>query len=634
MAPAGSHHASTRLGFIHAGVDRAGPSGTAAAASYSRAVVSLDTPDNALESVGGKGRSLSNMSRAGFRVPGGFLVTTAGYRAFVVAHGLQARIQALARPTVVRGRASFEQSSAAIRAVFAAHALSDAAAAEVAAAYHALPGEPPVAVRSSATAEDLPGFSFAGQHETFLNVSGADAVVAAVRDCWASLWTAQAISYRHQSGIDHSVVAMAVVVQMMIPSEVSGIMFTANPATGQRNQIVINASFGLGEAVVSGQVTPDTYMVDKSAKSVTETVLGPKEQMIVSDGVQGIRIEDVEEGAQAESSLSSPMLGELIDAALKIEGLYGGLPQDIEFGFINGQLHLLQSRPITLLPPNPDHPDIDLTWTPRSPARFLTRRQIVENMPDPLCPLFEELYLTDGLGRESKYQFNHETGQVGGPNYMTVNGYGYQRFDFNGMAAQVAESQDDQSDVAPPTDEEIEAAERAATLQAEQQAASRAAVARQEEEDMARMVADLPEDERAAFESFAAANSEEVDPLMNLPWEKRSLAHRVTMPKSSNPTYVFAHKSDFNEGQLGEWHDVTRPDLIGMKEKWAALDLSTASDETLVEAIREMSLAEGNYWTSNASHSFGVAKSTDDHLQCFLRETLPDHNYISGQFLS
>ena len=161
------------------------------------------------------------MANAGFPVPGGFQVTTSAYRRFVADNRLQERIVALARPAVVEGRASFEQASAAIGQLFADTELSAAIAAAIREAYGALAGgalegEPALAVRSSANAEDLPGLSFAGQQETFLNVTGADAVVAAVKNCWASLWTAQAISYRHQNGIAQDAVAMAVVAQIMV----------------------------------------------------------------------------------------------------------------------------------------------------------------------------------------------------------------------------------------------------------------------------------------------------------------------------------------------------------------------------------------------------------------------------------
>jgi phosphohistidine swiveling domain-containing protein len=645
MAPTASKHAganSRRLGFIHAGVQCGG------AAAATNSCVPLDTPHNALESVGGKGRSLSNMVRAGFRVPGGFLVTTDGYKGFVAEHGLQQRIVGAAvKPAVVAGRASFEACSQEIFAMFAAHDLSAATASDIAAAYAALPGEPAVAVRSSATAEDLPGLSFAGQQETFLNVTGVEAVVAAVHNCWASLWNPQAIAYRHQHGLDQNSVAMAVVVQIMIPSEVAGILFTANPATGDRNQMVINASFGLGEAVVGGTVTPDTFMVEKATRTVSETVLGPKAQKIISDGANGVIEVDVSDAERQVSSLSPTMLDELIEAALKIEGLYGGLHQDIEWAYHEGVLHLLQSRPITLLPADPAHPDIDLTWTPREPAVYLTRRQIVENMPEPLCPLFEELYLTHGLGAESAYMVGKVNGAwvEGGPNYMTLNGYAYQRFDHKMIHALMMELEEKGEEGAAPTEEDIEAAERAA-MEAEQVAMDgldqrqkdRAAdLARQEAQDMALMVADLSLEEQAAFRRFEAAHT--TDPLADppwaeLPWAERSLAHRVTMPNSDNSTYMYATKTEFNTGQLAEWHEITRPDLAAMKEKWAQVNAAAATDEELVAAIREMSMAEGNYWTSNASHTFGVAKSTDDHLQCFLREALPEHNFISGQFLS
>lgn len=242
----------------------------------------LDTRDDDLDLLGGKGRSLARAANAGFAVPGGFQVTTAAYRSFVAANGLQQRIVELAKPELVNGAVSFDAASAAIQELLAAPALADLAAAEIAAAYRSLePANPPVAVRSSANAEDLPEASFAGQQDTYLNVRGEDAVVAAVRDCWASLWTPRAIAYRHQMGIDQGKVAMAVVVQIMVPSEISGILFTANPATGERSEAIVNASFGLGEAVVGGQVTPDTYVVDRATGEASETIIGTKEQRIV-----------------------------------------------------------------------------------------------------------------------------------------------------------------------------------------------------------------------------------------------------------------------------------------------------------------------------------------------------------------
>ena len=572
----------------------------------------LDTENDGLEVVGGKGRSLARMARAGFSVPGGFQVTTAAYRAFVVDNGLGERILELARPEIVERGISFEKASAAIRQLFDEHSPADAVIGAIREAHATLDGDPALAVRSSANAEDLPGLSFAGQQETYLNVRGADAVVEAVRKCWSSLWTPQAISYRHQNGIDQASVAMAVVVQIMVPSEVSGILFTANPATGERGELIVNASFGLGEAVVSGQVTPDTYIVDKASLEAKETVIGPKLQQVVSDGEQGVVLTDVDEGERDRASLSDAMLRELSEAALAIERLYDGLPQDIEWAFSDGQLFLLQSRPITNLPVQP----IEVDWSPPPPAQFMSRRQIVENMPDPICPLFDELYLTEGLESARKGQPSIMIG--GGPLFMSVNGYAFQRFDFP-QVHRMKEAKREDDRLKAVSEAAIEAAERDATLARERH---RQDMAQQEAHDLALFASELPEADRGEFEAWVATQD---DP---------NLAHTVSMPESKNPTYAFATKTDFNERQLGEWHTVTRPRLIGIGAKWKKVDVATASDETLLAGIREMAIEEGYYWSSNSSHSFGVAKSTDDQFQCFLRETLPDHHFISGQFLS
>ena len=224
--------------------------------------------DNALaadlDTVGGKGQSLASMTAAGFPVPAGFTVTTTAYRQFVSDNDLQQTILDLAKPELVGTAVSFDSASQQIQALFAEAELTDELKAQIGSAYTAFgAGEPPVAVRSSANAEDLPDLSFAGQQDTYLNIRGRDAVYASVRDCWASLWTARALSYRHEHAIAQDAVAMAVVVQKMVPSEVSGILFTANPATGERSEMIVNASFGLGEAIVGGEITPDTYIIDR-----------------------------------------------------------------------------------------------------------------------------------------------------------------------------------------------------------------------------------------------------------------------------------------------------------------------------------------------------------------------------------
>ena len=576
----------------------------------------LDTSDNALERVGGKGRALAHLASAGFAVPDGFHVTADAYRQFVDENALQPRILELARPLAKNGAPAFDGAAEAIGGLFAGCALGDASAGEIRAAYDALPGRPAVAVRSSANAEDLPGLSFAGQQETFLNVRGADAVLQAVKDCWASLWTTQAISYRHQNGIDPDAVAMAVVVQIMVPPEVSGILFTANPATGERGELIVNASFGLGEAVVGGQVTPDTYVVDRGTLAAKETLIGPKEQQIVSDGDLGVRLEDVAEDARQRASLSEDMLTRLAETALGIEELFDGVPQDIEWAFSDGRLHVLQSRPITNLPVQP----VELEWVPRPPAKYLSRRQIVENMPDPICPLFEELYLTEGL-ESSRGGKSLMVG--GGPLFVTLNGYAYQRFDWPQFFTKGADEKP--KGIA---DADLDKAEYDAAMKAEERerqallAKHKAQQRKQAEHDVGLFAKTLSEDDRAAFQAWRASQ------------DRDDLAQAVTMPESDNPTFMAFNNTATNDRQLKEWHDVTRPRLVGIRDKWAKVDPTQASDRELLEGIRELAIEEGYYWSSNSSHTFGVAKSTDDQFQCFLREALPDHHFISGQFLS
>jgi pyruvate,water dikinase len=545
------------------------------------------------------------MATAGFAVPGGFLVTTAAYRQFVAENDLQARILELARPQFKDGSMSFQEASENIRHLFTEVELSQELVAVITEAYAELPNDDPaLAVRSSANAEDLPDLSFAGQQETFLNVRGADTVVAAVKDCWSSLWTAQAITYRHQNGIDQGAVAMAVVAQIMIPSEVSGILFTANPATGERSELIVEASFGLGEAVVGGYVTPDSYVVDRETLGAKETTIGPKEQQIVSDGEHGTRTEEVAEDERQKSSLSEDKLKELAKTAIEIEALYDGLPQDIEWALSDGKLWLLQSRPITNLPPQP----IDVVWEPNPPAKILYRRQIVENLPGPVCPLFEELYLTEGLEavREGKSLM-----AGGGPMFVTLHGFAFQRADWPQFA--------DREMKENPTEEEIEAAENAAKEYIKNIVKHDPEM---EEHDLGLFLESLDAEDRKAFDDWAATAG--ID----------DLAHQITLPESDNPTYVAFNKTEVNEGVLKKWREETLPRLLSIIERWKEVELGPASDEKLLRGIRELSIAEGDYWSNDTSHTFGVAKSTDDQLQCFLRETLPDHHFTSGQFLS
>ena len=232
-------------------------------------ILPFDDPGADLEMVGGKGASLSRMVIAGLLVPEGYFVTTEAYRCFVRENALQPHILKALEAVDISRPETLESASHTIRHHFTNAPIPDELANAVVGAYAALPQRSPaVAVRSSATAEDLPEASFAGQQETYLNVSGAEAILEATRKCWASLWTARAIAYRTRQGIPADEIALSVVVQILIPAEAAGILFTANPLNGQRDQVVINASWGLGEAVVGGMVTPDTLTVDKSSGEV------------------------------------------------------------------------------------------------------------------------------------------------------------------------------------------------------------------------------------------------------------------------------------------------------------------------------------------------------------------------------
>ena len=304
-------------------------------------------------------------------------------------------------------------------------------AGDIVAAYGALPeSDPAVAVRSSATAEDLPEASFAGQQETYLNISGADAVLEATRKCWASLWTARAIGYRLRQGIRAEGVALAVVVQLLAPAEAAGILFTANPLNGRRDQVVINAAWGLGEAVVGGEVTPDALTVNKTDGRVFERRTAIKQVMTVR--VDGSTEEQpVPESLQGVPVLDDDSAAELTRLAVKIEDLYG-MPMDIEWAYVDGKFAILQARPITALP-EPEE-EISDEWRMPEPKGRYMRTSIIDLMPDPLSPLFASLGLNAierGIGKMAADLFNMPRDSFSGV-LVTINGYGYYSAGFSG----------------------------------------------------------------------------------------------------------------------------------------------------------------------------------------------------------
>lgn len=309
--------------------------------------------------VGGKAANLGELLRGGFAVPDGFCVTAPVYTAVARAAGLSAD----------------EPGERARSALLAAPVPADVAAA-LEKAYAALGDEVPVAVRSSATAEDLPTASFAGQQETYLNVVGAAALLDAVRRCWASLWTDRAVEYRARNGIDPDGVALAVVVQRMVDADVAGVLFTADPVTGRRTRSVLDASPGLGEAVVSGAVNPDHVVVEGDGR-ISEQRVGDKTTAVRA--VAGGGVEHVRAEASTEVCLSGAAITELVALGRRVEAHFGA-PQDIEWALDgSGRAWLTQSRPITTLHPLPD---------PRGPGlRVYLCASLAQGLTRPLTPM-------------------------------------------------------------------------------------------------------------------------------------------------------------------------------------------------------------------------------------------------------
>jgi rifampicin phosphotransferase len=338
-------------------------------------VVDLSGVDSTMiNAVGGKALNLGIMSAAGLPVPGGFCVTTHAYR--VVVQGrlddLMDKLAGATDPSAVavaaeeaRRRVLALEAPAELRTAINDH-------------YNTLGDDVPVAVRSSATAEDLAYASFAGQHDTYLNVIGSLAMLDAVRRCWASLWTDRAVSYRNANGIDHRSVALAVVVQRMIDATAAGVMFTANPVNGSRNETVIDASPGLGEAVVSGAVNPDHFVVNTIDPTIVARRLGDKRVMITSVPGGGTQRHELAEQS-SKACLDDRQVLQLVDLGQEAQRLYGA-PQDTEWALDSaGRFWLMQARPITTLYP--------LARTHKPGLRVLMCLSLAQGLTRPVTPM-------------------------------------------------------------------------------------------------------------------------------------------------------------------------------------------------------------------------------------------------------
>ncbi len=315
---------------------------------------------NDIPIVGGKGANLGELTQKDVDVPPGFCITAGAYTRFIELANLEDDIKEKIDNLDVEDSSELQKRSAEVRKMINEVEIPEELKEEIVSAYKEFSKEikmeePFVAIRSSATAEDLPEASFAGQQDTYLHISGANAVLEHARKCWASLWTARAIYYRENQGFDHFDVALSVVVQKMINSEKAGVMFTANPVNHNVDELMINASWGLGEAVVGGNVSPDEYIVNKKSKEIIEKHIAEKTVMIVKKEngigtVEGNVGELIGHEKINEQCLIDNEIMELSEYGIKIEEMYGD-SQDIEWAFDEDtkKLYILQSRPITTL---------------------------------------------------------------------------------------------------------------------------------------------------------------------------------------------------------------------------------------------------------------------------------------------
>jgi pyruvate,water dikinase len=305
-------------------------------------------PAEAILLAGGKGASLARMAAAGLPVPRGFVVCTAAFQAFLDPYGGTELVLELMRGLDVHDAGALEAAATRLRDVILGNALPDEMREAIRQAYQELGRQPAVAVRSSAVSEDGEAASFAGQQDTFLNVRGEEAIARQVQACWASFFAPRALFYRAQKGA-LSDTRMAVVVQEMVRADKSGVLFTVDPIRKRRDCMVIEAVFGLGEGVVSGELTPDHYVLDRDTGVVIEEFIAVQSAAVMYDSEhQGTRHVELTEDEGSARVLDDEQLQRVRAMGLRVEAFFGS-PQDIEWSFRDAELLLLQSRPITTL---------------------------------------------------------------------------------------------------------------------------------------------------------------------------------------------------------------------------------------------------------------------------------------------
>ncbi|HEX7096222.1 MAG TPA: PEP/pyruvate-binding domain-containing protein, partial [Acidimicrobiales bacterium] len=324
--------------------------------TFTDAMVPLDELTRAdVEIAGGKGANLGELRHAGFPVPPGFVIPAPAYLRVLEENGLRDRLLELHRQA--QAGADVQEIGSTARSLIEDLRLPDWFREAAAEKYRSLGDDVAVAVRSSATAEDTAEASFAGMNETFTNVRGVDSLLSAVVACWRSLYGDRVVAYRAVRGLDAEP-AIAVVVQQMVAADRAGVMFSVDPATGAADRLVIEAAFGLGEVVVSGQVEPDTYVVDRSTRRILSARVGLQTHRIVS-GPDGDAREELPPEQGGARVLSDDEVLALAELGERVEQHYG-TPQDMEWAYVGDTLYLLQSRPITTLPSQDGRADGDV----------------------------------------------------------------------------------------------------------------------------------------------------------------------------------------------------------------------------------------------------------------------------------
>ncbi len=385
----------------------------------------LDEMHSATSSqVGGKGAHLGRLIQSGVVVPAGFCIGVSGYQKFVTRSGLKSALTKLVAQIDADNLEQLFNDAPEISHLFLETHLPGDMQAEIMRAYRELgtrmaSPNPPVAVRSSSTAEDMQLTSFAGQYDSYLNVRGEQDLTEKIKRCWASMWNPQAIHYRHTNGFDPFDCCMAIVVQQMVDSTASGVLFTANPVTGDLTEMVVNSSWGLGEGVVVGTSQADSFVMDRVSKSIRRRNVAVKRSLVDFAQGSGTRESTVAEELRHKPSLSDSQLEELHGLGLAIEDIYN-TPQDIEWGHDGDQFYILQARPITGLDKFP------VFWANEEDKKHTWSLPGARAKPDPMLPIDESRQRMFYMARMSGLS------QIGGGrplgnDYRVFNGYVYER---------------------------------------------------------------------------------------------------------------------------------------------------------------------------------------------------------------